>query len=245
MRPLNKIIAAAAMLLLLNACAVGGGNGPEEESGLAAMSLQLHGLEEGEIYLSNDGYRLSFDHFALAFSSISLGEFETQAAFGADFFDEEVADIVEIEAIPAGEYEALSLTWGLGEGGVQRFLQAKGMKRAETLPPNLQGLSVFLEAGAVNGDRDCTLQVALAADGESFDVDPDGNHVAVEAGEEVEILVEADPNAVFAGIDLTGLCQDGDLVSISEEENSGLAARIKDNLAGSFLLGSTEGHHHH
>jgi hypothetical protein len=229
MKKISTLFLILALASVLG-CAAGPGKGPEEENGLAGLSLQLHGLEEGDIYLTNDGYRLTFGHFALAFSAIQLGAVETQAPFGADFFDEEAADVVEIEEVPAGEYDAVTLTLGLGEAG---------------LPSDLTGLSVFLEAEAVNGSQACTVQVALAADGEIIEVEPEGNAVTVVAEEEAEVLVEVDPNAVFAGVDLGGLCQGGALVTISVTENSNLAEQISDNLAGAFLLGSTEGHHHH
>ncbi|HKY63137.1 MAG TPA: hypothetical protein VJR29_06940 [bacterium] len=243
MKKISNLILLLA--LILGGCASGPGNSPEEENGAAGLSLQLQGLEEGEIYLTNDGYRLTFGHFALAFSAIRLGEIEAQAPFGADFFDEEVVDVVEIEEVPAGEYDGVALTLGLAEAGqAQRFLRARGLKNAEGLPPSLAGLSVFLEAAAANGGDACTLQVALAADGETIDVDPAGQAIEVHGGEEAEILVEVDPNAVFAGVDLGALCQGDTLVTISAAENSELAEQIAANLSGAFLLGSTEGHSH-
>ncbi len=216
MKKISTLFLIVALASALG-CAAGPGKGPEEENGLAGLSLQLHGLEAGEIYLTNDGYRLTFGHFALAFSAISLGDVETQALFDADFSDEEAADVVEIEEVPAGEYDAVTLTL----------------------------VSVFLEAEAVNGSNACTVQVALAADGEIIEVEPEGNAVTVVAEEEAEVLVEVDPNAVFAGVDLGGLCQGDALVTISAAENSSLAQQISENLAGAFVLGSTEGGHHH
>lgn len=235
-----------AFFLALAACASGPGQAPDEETGSAALSLQLAGLEDGEIYVSNDGYVLTFTHFAMAFSGMSLGEAEVDEAFSADFFDEEVVDLVEIEEVAPGEYDEVALTMGTaGSGGNARFLQARNLKRAETTPSALDGNSVFLEAEAVKGSDNCILQVVLQADGETMEVDPGDNDVEVEAGEEAEVLVEVDPNQVFAGVDLGGLCQSGGVVTISAADNADLADRIIANLGGAFALGSSEGHHDH
>jgi len=231
---------------LLAACASGPGQAPDEETGSAALSLQLAGLEDGEIYVSNDGYVLTFTHFAMAFSGMSLGEAKIDEAFSADFFDEEMVDLVEIEEVAPGEYDEVALTMGTaGSGGNARFLQARNLKRAETTPSALDGNSVFLEAEAVRGSDNCILQVVLQADGETMEVDPGDNDVEVEAGEEAEVLVEVDPNQVFAGVDLGGLCQGGGVVTISAADNADLADRIAANLGGAFALGSSEGHHDH
>lgn len=231
---------------LLTDCASGPGRASDDETGSAALSLQLAGLEEGEIYASNDGYVLTFTHFAMAFSGMSLGEAEVDEAFSADFFDEEVVDLVEIEEVAPGEYDEVALTMGTaGSGGNARFLQARNLKRAETTPSALDGNSVFLEAEAVRGSDHCVLQVVLQADGETVEVDPGDSDVEVEAGEESEVLVEVDPNQVFAGVDLGGLCQGGGVVTISAADNSELADRIVANLGGAFALGSSEGHHDH
>lgn len=235
-----------SFFLALAACASGPGQAPDEETGSAGLSLQLAGLEDGEIYASNDGYVLTFTHFAMAFSGMSLGEAEVDEAFSADFFDEEVVDLVEIEEVAPGEYDEVALTMGTaGSGGNARFVKARNLKNAETTPGALDGNSAFLEAEAVKGSDHCVLQVVLQADGETVEVDPGDSDVEVEAGEEAEVLVEVDPNQVFAGVDLGGLCQSGGVVTISAADNADLADRIAANLGGAFALGSSEGHHDH
>ena len=231
---------------LLTACASGPGRAPDDATGSAALSLQLAGLEEGEIYASNDGYVLTFTHFAMAFSGMRLGDAEVDEGFSADFFDEEVVDLVEIEGLAPGEYDEVALTMGLaGSGGNARFLKVLNLKNAETTPGALDGNSVFLEAEAVKGSDHCVLQVVLQADGETMEVDPGDSDVEVEAGEEAEVLVEVDPNQVFSDVELSGLCQGGSVVTISAADNADLADRIASNLSGAFSLGSSEGHHHH
>lgn len=245
MRSFHSILWSTILLFGLSACAVGPGKSPEDDFGTAALSLQLHGLEEGEIYLTQDGYRLGFDHCAFAFSQVELDEFAVEEPFAADFFDEEVTDLVEIDGILSGSYEAVALTLGQGEAEqAQRFLDVRGTKNSEIPSAALEGNSVFLQAQAVNGSNNCVVQVSLKMPGMKISVDPAGNEVEVSSGEESEILVEVDPNAIFAEIDLGGLCQGGGLLTISSEENAALANQISANLSNSFLLGGAEGHHH-
>lgn len=238
-------ILSIPFFLAAAACASGPGQSPDEETGSAGLSLQLAGLDDGEIYVSNDGYVFTFTHFAMAFSGMRLGEAEVKESFSADFFDEEAVDIVEIEEVAPGEYDEIALTMGLaGSGGNARFLKARNLKNAETTPGALDGNSVFVEAEAVKGSDNCVLQVALQLEGETMEVDPGDNDVEVEAGEEAEVLVEVDPNQVFAGVDLSGLCQGGGVVQVSATDNADLADQIASNLGGAFALGSSEGHHH-
>lgn len=231
-------------MLWLSSCASGPGQA-SDEAGAAGLSLQLAGLEDGTVYVSNDGYVLEFRHFAMAFSSMRVGDESVVENFSADFFDEEVVDIVELEDIPPGEYDSVELVMGAaGSGGNVRFLRARQLKNAETTPGALDGNSVYLEAEASKGGDNCVLQVALQVDGETMNVDSDGNDIDIVAGEETEILVEVDPNQVFSGIDLAGLCTGGATVTISSQEDDSLAQQIGENLAGAFTLGSTEGHSH-
>ncbi len=57
--------------------------------------------------------------------------------------------------------------------------------------------------------------------------------------------MQVDPNRIFAGIDLSGLCQGGGILTISESEHPSLAERALANLAESFSLAASGGHHHH
>jgi len=214
---LRKYFGIFAMFLTLAACASGPGKF-DDEPGSANLSLQLSGLESSTPVVSNDGFILTFNHFALAFSQLQLGDASVEEAFSADIFAETASGLAMLEDLSAGDYSSLSLT--LGTGG----------------NPPLQGNSILLEGEARKGGIDCALSVQLQADGTGLEVDVGEGGVSVVSGEETEILVQVDPNAVFAGIDLGGLCQNAATVTISAEQNPQLAARILDNFSGALSL---------
>lgn len=207
------------LVCLLNACATGAGTS-EGSTGTAGLSMQLKELSAGESYRTQDGYALEFTTFALAFSKITLESFTTSEAFTADFADEEVTDVVEVEDIPAGEYDEVTLT--LGNIG-----------------------AVLIIAEATSGSDTCTVRVELTSD-ETITVNPADTNVDVTAGEEAELLVEVDPNQIFGTIDLPDTCTGGTTVTISASQSVSLSESVMDNLIGSeaFSLGSTEGHAH-
>lgn len=231
--------------LFATACVSGPGRA-YDEPGSAGLSLQLEGLDAGEIYVSHDGYVLSFHQFALAFSGASLGELRVEQGFNADIFEEEASDLVEFEDLIPGDYDEVTLTLGLAEFGQEtRFFQTpSSFKNVESSQEILGGLSVYLEVDAVRGTDRCRLEVALSQDGNVIKVDAGDHGIQVEAGGESEILVEIDPNRVFSNIDLTDLCRNDAVVEISDTENVEMADEIAANLSGSFSLGEGGGHSH-
>lgn len=217
---MRKIILSMLALVLslsnLWSCAPGTSEG---STGTVALSLQL----PEENFFSEDGYQLTFEHFALSFSKITLGNSQTEEAFAADFALEEVADIVEIENVHGGEYDEVSLTLSSEEP---------------------EGNSVFIQGTAQKDGNSCSFILELAADDVEIEVAPEGQEVDVEANTESELLVVVNPNVMFQNISLGADCTgDAELV-FSADSNSSVANQMLTGLVASFELGSTSGHTH-
>ncbi len=241
---MKKIIVCA---LLLAAGCDSAPSANDSGSGTAALSLELEELSPGENYISGDGVLLNFSTFALAFQGISLGGENVTADFTADFFDEEAVDVVEIEDVPTGEYEEVRLTLGTAAGlSGAAVLAVKRAATGDGVTSSLNGLSALIVGQGINGSATCDVRVELISSGVLNVPGEEASHVAVEAGEEAEILVVAYPNKVFEGVSLSPLCVDGADVVISETLHPSHAAAILDNLISNdtFALGSTEGHTH-
>lgn len=238
-------------MIFLSACAAGPGSS-SNETGAAALSLQLPELSPGLSFQTSDGFRLDFTTFALSFSAITMGSDAAEEPFAADFFDEEVVDIIEIEDVPPDEYEEVTLTLAIAGGlsgpSVQKFLQVKNGASGDDVTSSLNGLSALIIAEAVseNGDESCTLRFELQNEGLVTVGNEEGNHVEVTAGEEAEILVAVDPAELFGNVAVAPLCAGGAVVTISGVDNPELAETVADNLLSgpAFQLESTEGHSH-
>ncbi|MCE9626066.1 MAG: hypothetical protein K8R69_11560 [Deltaproteobacteria bacterium] len=215
--PIWKYLRVIPAFFTLFACATGPGNF-DDEPGSANLSLQLSGLESSTPVVSHDGFILTFTHFALSFSQMQLGEASVEEAFSADIFSETASGLAVLEDMAPGDYSSLALTLGM------------------TGNPPLQGNSILLEGEARKGGSKCVLNVQLQADGTALEVDAGDEGVSVVSGEETQLLVQVDPNAVFAGVDLGGLCQNGATVMISAAQNSQLAEQILGNFSSAFSL---------
>jgi hypothetical protein len=236
---------------LLNGCdsnvSSGGSGDLSSETGSAALSLQLEELSAGENYISGDGVLLNFSTFAMAFSKITLGSEELSADFTADFFDEEVIDVIELEEVPTGEYDAVTLTLGTASGlSGAAVLTVKNAAVGSDVTSSLNGNSILVVGEGINGGATCNLRVELVSDGMIPAANDAGNQVEVKSGEEAEVVVVVDPDRLFEDVALAPLCADGADVTISSDSNPSHAAAILDNLLSNEVveLGSAEGHAH-
>lgn len=231
-------------------CAPGNSN---TSTGSLALSLQL---SEEQNFFTEDGYQLTFQHFALSFSKITVANLQTEESFSADFALEEVADIVEIENVPGGEYDEVSLTLsseGLAAESKIAFVanlksnhsnhEEHGDSESE-VPEELEGNSVFIQASAQKDGNSCSFILQLASDDVEIEVSPEGQEIDVEPNTESELLVVVNPNVMFQNISLGADCTgDAELV-FSSTSNSSTANQMLNGLVTSFELGSTSGHSH-
>ncbi len=230
-------------------CASGqGGTGNttnNTSTGTAALSLQL---EEGATGLSQNNYQLDFTTFALAFSKITLGDQEVTESFTADFFDEEITDVIEMEDVPTGEYNTATLTLGTASGlSGAAALVAHNLQAATVgsdVTSSLNGLSVLIIADAQNGADTCTLRVELVSDATITVGNDAAADIDVGANEETEVLVAVDPDAIFGTITVPATCSGDATVTISATENAALGTTLLSNLKTAFELESTDGHSH-
>lgn len=252
---MKKIASLTAILAVLslgcdsNNVNNGGGGGGGGAEGSAALSLQLEELSAGENYVSADGVLLDFSVFAMAFSKVSMGAESVEEAFTADFFDEEVTEVIEVDSVPAGDYEDIELQLGTASGlsgSAALVVRSKEAAVGPEVTESLNGKSVLIVGQGVKGGSTCDFRIELVSDGVIDVHGHDGAHVEVKAGEEAEILAVVNPNALFNGVILGTLCTDGANVTISSSSNPSFANAILDNLLNNDAveLGSTEGHSH-
>ena len=249
MNIIKKLVSVFLYVVLASqfiACASGAGGTSEGSTGAAALSLQV---EEGATAQSADGFTITLDTLAMAFSSITMGGLISSEDFFVDFATEEEFDIIEVEDLSPGEYEEMSLTLGTGSslGGSTAFLKsAQGTEVTSTLNDQ----SIVIVGQATNGGDSCQLNISLLADGETITVgNPDDAHVEVETEEEAEALVILEPEELFTSLNLAGLGCTGDAEITLETggTNSAEADAVLSALVGAFILsevGEGDGHNH-
>lgn len=219
-------------------CASESGGTSTGSTGAAGLSIQL---KENSSFTTNNGFTLTPTTFAMSFSQLSLSSFSTDESFAADFFDEEAADIIEIENVSGGEYEEIELTFSPAEGlgGDAAFL-ISNVSVGDEVTESLNDYSFLLVASATDGNDSCQVRILLNFEETITISGEEGVHVEITPNEEAEILVEVDPDAILSSIDLEG-CQDNQTMTISE---GALANQLISNLGNALSLESADDHGH-
>lgn len=199
-------------------------------TGTVSLSLEMEAPAGGaDHYTSQNGYEITLQTLAMSFSQISMGGEELETDFSASFADEEQVDVVEVEDVPAGDYDTVELT----------------LHPSEDATSPLPEKSVLMIGTATSGSNTCTLRVEIVSSSE-ITIDLGDTPFDMSANSEEELLVVFDPAQVFSTIDIPAACTGDATVTISATSHADLATTILGQIRTGDVLSveSTEGHTH-